>query len=307
MRDISILGWLTTVCLFLNPLNEIHAARVASSEVDRHVAYSRIPLVRIRLKELASYENVVSHLDIGVEETVSPSGIHSCSILRPREGARIQTKDDGTQVMTGKERAWPWSPFHFYNNVVDEEERATFKDSLQEPDIFFPGDDFNRNARSKSDPLASCSWSRRVDEKYEKCFTFVLLKPEVPNAFRMSIQFQRGQLDWKGLLAVVAEYDAREAQCKAYGLLCSDIRYDGNGSPSCAEGGWTHQLHEVLAYPDTKGYAADLVRSALFTIPETQKNDIRRIEAQLSKISSTTPLRVSSERSVRPLAPIEAN
>src|SRR5262249_33631253 len=141
----------------------------------KHRAFKRDNQIAIRLKEVASYEKVVSYLDVGLQETVNDRGDHRCEILTPRRNAKFDV--DGRTV-SGDIQNWKASPFHFYNQGPTPEEQSLMRAVLGEPDVFFPGDDFNRNGLSKNDPKSSSQWSRKVDKKYDLCFSWRLLSRE---------------------------------------------------------------------------------------------------------------------------------
>lgn len=188
------------------------------------------------------YKDVRSYWDVGVDKD-------ECAFLPP------QTK---------KTAAQPWAPFDFYTNVVDKAEQDKHKaaGTLGEPDVFFDGDNNNRNA--SKDPH---DWTRIVADQFKGSLTF-LQKRVTKNEFEFLLSFKRGLIDYKTLILTRAEI--RKGKCTVFTVNCTDTSEKG-GKTVCNKGGWNRELVEVVAQADSGGFASD----KLFGVTDEQKkNDV---------------------------------
>src|SRR5690606_23735236 len=137
------------------------------------------------------------------------------------------------------------APFDFYSNVVDatEQQENAAARKLGEPDIFFPGDDNNRNGDK-----ASHRWTRAVAENFKGSIDFHDRTVQ-SHLVSFRIHFQRGPLEFHALIAARSA-KRMDGTCRSVAYYCSLPVEHPDGSFACAKGGWTHQLLEVTAEAD---------------------------------------------------------
>jgi hypothetical protein len=197
----------------------------------------------------APLKDVRSFLDVGLK----PSDISAdtCEVLIPRQATLASQQ--------------PWAPFDFYTNILSPEEQAQEKTNgtLGEPDIFFSGDNFNRNSSDKSHV-----WTRKVVSNFKGSLDFLERKVG-KDSFSFWLQFRRGLLSYGGLVSVRARM--KNGQCVAAVFLCDKPLKKADSTTFCDPAGWSKKIQRIIAEASVQGAMADRFSGVL---DEKKKNDI---------------------------------
>lgn len=216
---------------------------------------TRLNLVTLGISGYDKLKDVKSYLDVAVEKQNSPQG-PKCVLLSPRAGTRAARHD--------------WAPFDFYTNVLhDEEQRLEDKAGrLGEADIFFAGDNNNRNGGTDSH-----EWTRRPTDSFRLSMDF-LERIVNKDWFSFAIEFTRGKkIHYKRLVSARTWLSAKK-ECKASVFDCTDTFTAPDGTLRCHPTGWTRILSEVVAEASTAGYTSDV----FFRVTdEKAKNDVASV------------------------------
>ena len=213
---------------------------------------TRKTLVSFRIEGYDKLKDVRSYLDVATT-LAGTSDAPECILLSPLAGT--------------KAAAQPWAPLDFYTNVLTPEDQATFKTegTLGEADIFFKGDDTNRNGAK-----FTADWTRRVTESFRGSLDF-LEKRQERDSVGFLLRFTRGVVSYQTLIKVRTWLD--EGVCHAEMLGCSDTEVIG-GKTECRAGGWNRHLREVIAEASVSGALADKFYG---TTDEKKKTDIAKV------------------------------
>ncbi len=212
----------------------------------------RQSLVSLRVDGYEALKNERSYLDVGVKRIEEAAGPR-CEILSTRAASKAAKQ--------------PWAPFDFYTkiNVKLEQDDAIATGKLGEPDIFFVGDDGNRNGARDTHRL-----TRVVADNFRGSLDFNEARRE-PTWFSFLVAFKRGRIDYQGLMSVRTWLEAD--QCRSAVFLCSKT-FAKDGQTFCEPDGWTRQVLEVIAEADVAGALSD----SLFSVTdEKQKNDVAAV------------------------------
>jgi hypothetical protein len=221
------------------------------------VSYKRVSLLDISVKDYKPFEGMFSYLDVGIsrkEDSQKPE----CDFLSP-------------QVPSGE--TWPWSPFDFYTNVRSDAEQKQFSAELGSSDVFFTGDDHNRNASTDSR-----AWTRKVTSNLLGSIDF--LEPKKGKGwFSFRLKFTRNKLKFDGLIA--ARTWEEKGECKAKLFLCTK-KIEKQGELNCESGGWTRSIDHVEAFADKAGGTYDYWNG---TKDAKLKNDIWQLKGHVLKVN----------------------
>lgn len=195
-----------------------------------------------------------SHLDLGVEET-DASGVRVCKILNPAAPKVSEKK---------------WIPLDFYTSVA-QEEQAKHAATIGQADLFFKGDDLNRNGVGDS-----YKFTRELAPSLRESLAF-LDKVTQDDKVQVLVTFRRGKLKFDGLMEARA-IEVKDG-CDAALVFCTKSNAATKAADDklkCDADGWTHRILTIRAVADEKGYAADKAASLFsFTaMKETEKNDV---------------------------------
>jgi hypothetical protein len=223
--------------------------------------YSRHSVLAFSVTGYAALRDVRSFLDVGIEK-IKEEGGHRCEILHP--------------LPTTKAARQPWAPFDFYTNILTaKEQKAAAKEgTLGEPNIFFAGDENNRNNEGHSH-----KWTRQVADNFRLSLDFIK-GPKVKNWFSFVIEFTRGKIFNQRLVSTRAFLDSK-GECRAIIYDCSAITIARDGSLSCTEDGWTRAILQVQAVASTSGALSDYYRGVK---NEKSKNDVSKVLIELDNL-----------------------
>jgi len=209
----------------------------------------RAHLVEFTSEGYEPYKNKVSSIDVGVLENRSDRGVE-CELLAPQASTRAAKQ--------------PWAPQDLYTNVVSEQEKTEHPDRQGEKDIFFTGDDNNRNGTKQSyqstmipeTMLAnSMDFENKKIEKSEFTFSFRFTRKGILVERRMKLKVK-----------------PTGSTCVAGAYICA------NNDNSCTD--W-RLLHKVVVHVDVKGGIKDRVRPPA---SDRERNDIKKVVLQESAL-----------------------
>src|SRR4051812_7503854 len=123
-------------------------------------------------------------------------------------------------------------PYDFYTNVRDaaEQEAQKIAGALGQPDIFFDGDNNDRNGQKQSH-----LWTRAVTPEFLGSLDF-LEKVRQKDWFSHLIRFTRGKVAFSALVSVRAW--VHEGKCTAAAFSCTKTSTASDGTTRCAPDGW---------------------------------------------------------------------
>lgn len=222
-------------------------------------AESRQSLVSLRVDGYDALKDDRSFLDVGVKKVDDAAGSR-CEILSP--------------VPTTRAAKQAWAPFDFYTNIKlkVEQDEAIAAGRLGEPDIFFVGDDGNRNGKNDSHKV-----TRLVTDNFRGSLDFTEARRE-PTWFSFLVSFKRGKIDYQGLMSVRAWLATDK--CKSALFLCTKA-FKKDGQTHCEPDGWTRQVLEVIADADVPGALSD----TFFSVSdEKAKNDVAAVHLRFQDL-----------------------
>lgn len=222
----------------------------------------RLSVLEFSVIGYAPLKDVRSYLDVGLKP--SETSEDACDILKPHSKTAASRQ--------------PWAPFDFYTNVLNPEEQAKEKaaGSLGEADIFFPGDNFNRNDSDKSH-----EWTRKVATNFRGSLDF--LEPQISEtSFSFSLKFTRGLLSYGGFIRVTPRLT--KGQCSAAVYFCTKPLKQANGKTACAPSGWTKKIHRIVAEASVSGAMSDKFNGV---VEEKKKNDIASLSIEFQDVDSS--------------------
>jgi hypothetical protein len=199
-------------------------------------------------------------LDAAVQE-ISASPVARCELLSPRPSSRV-----AEQV---------WSPLDLYANVRNSSEQQDNASTLGETDVYFPGDDGNRNGGTDG-----ASWTMAVAPFLLDSLDF-LQRHQTESAFDFVLGFTRGGLHYQGMYEVRTEY--AQDHCGAALYRCTQST-DQNASTSCSADGWTEQVQQVIAVADKWGAVGDEFRHF---DRDRERNDLSSLDAVVTDANGT--------------------
>lgn len=224
-------------------------------------------------------EKKTLRFDVGIKEKKDQTGNLSCTLITPRPGKAAASL--------------PWTPFDFYGNTLSEPEH---KDSLlnaqKRRDIFFVGDDFNRNGRKDS-----VEWTMDPHPAFAQSLHFSNFLP-FRDQFQFSLQFSRGTRNERGLLqfaallgvsSYVGVIDSKEL-CWAKATLCTHVGTDSDGKPFCSTSK-EHPIYEVARIRAQFDYPAAAKDYMSSVVDERQKHDVKELLGDVRVLSADgTPI-----------------
>ncbi len=215
---------------------------------------TRITLMTLAVEGYDRLKDVRSYLDVGISSERTETGL-DCGFHTPRKGTTAA--------------AQAWAPFDFYTNILSktQQEEHEAKGGLGEPDVFFAGDDRNRNSQSQSH-----RWTRKVADNFQGCIDFLEPKRDKSN-FSFLVKFTRGLIQFESLFS--ARTWAEGDRCRAAIFDCTRKVRESDGTTRCESDGWTRKVLELRAQADLKGGLSD----TLFRVTEEKtKNDVASIQ-----------------------------
>ncbi len=220
----------------------------------------RLNVVNLAIEGYSALKDHRSYLDVGVLPVFENGTLSKCELLPPRKSSKAASQ--------------PWFPFDFYNNVLDSSTQNTQDKSnrLGEPDIFFEGDDNNRNGREDSH-----RWTCHVHDAFKGSLSFSEKVIE-PDQFTFQLAFKRGVVAYEALFRTRAF--VRDGKCAAATDHCTQIE-DKDGKKTCAPNGWSRQLLQVVAQANLKGALSDTL---LGVTDEKAKSDVAALFAIFQNI-----------------------
>jgi hypothetical protein len=247
----------------------------ATSLVVAQPLISRQHLVEMSSTGYDKLKDKIMSLDNAVETTIDDDGV-TCEVKEPR-------KSKTSQMST--------APMHFYANVIGDD-RVT-NDTRGENDIFWNGDNFNRNGRTDSylktmDPhpaFGSCLHFTLQEKSKNLKFKF---DQKAQAAYAFGVNFRRGTpdkyglVDFNALMEIRTYVDHSEAvpSCKSYAAVCLNTG-ELNGKQVCQDGMW-QQLRTIVAELNYK--IAFREYFSFTTIPETEKHDVDALSGLVSDL-----------------------
>jgi hypothetical protein len=213
---------------------------------------SRKSLISFRVEGYDKLKDVRSYLDVATQlSTLAETP--ECIFLSPLAGTKAARQ--------------PWAPFDFYTNVLNAEEQAQFKaeGTLGEADIFWKGDNANRNAAKYT-----ADWTHLVTDSFRGSLEF-MEKWQERDSFGFLLRFTRGTIDFQSLVKVRTWLE--NGSCQAEVVGCTDMEVVG-GKTQCRPGGWNRHLLEVIAEASISGALADKFYG---TIDQKKKTDVAKV------------------------------
>lgn len=210
----------------------------------------RVHLFKFTSEGYEALKNKISSVDIGLDEG-------ACELLAPRQGTRAA--------------GFPWAPADLYTNVQTEAEKKTAGPRLGEKDIYFAGDDNNRNGNGQA-----YDWTLVPDTSLTNSMDFLkkqVSKKEASYFFR----FRRTGIDYQTVIRYTAHRTT--TGCTAMAYVCDKGQVD-TATQQCRAGGWRH-FRKVAVGVDVKGALTDKLIA-----PKTDKerNDIAYIKVELANV-----------------------
>jgi len=155
-----------------------------------------------------------------------------------------------------------------YTNKVTAEDDKEWANRPGEQDIFFVGDDNNRNA--VQDPYTS---TLRLPEDFEESLS---LEPaEIPweNGVSFLLSFKRGKYSFKkNYLAALKLSPNAKGQCVGRILICSDHETVDR----CKKDGWTWEVRKMVVHLDVNQAIQEHLLSVFSArVPGNERNDIK--------------------------------
>jgi hypothetical protein len=234
----------------------------AKTSAEALVKHSRLSAVEFSITGYEPLSDVRSYLEAGVAE--DPSDMETpCKVLEPR-----------ANTVAAKQ---PWAPFDFYTNIRDVAEQSahTKTKTVGEPDIFFAGDDGNRNRANHKH-----QWTRRVADNFKGSMEFTE-KRLAKDWFSFLVVFSRGALSNKSLLSYRTWM--QKGQCQGAVFECTKRLVDTNGKSLCEPDGWTKQVSRVVAEASISGAAYDKLFG---TNDEKKKNDLAALNVEYRNLDA---------------------
>jgi len=208
----------------------------------------RVHLVRFVSEGYPAYKNKVSSLDVGV------SGDNvNCELLDPQKKT--------------KAAAARWAPADLYTNAQTAAEFQGAGARQGEKDIFFVGDDNNRNGAGQSYQatlVADTSLTNSMD--FEN-------KVREKDSAQYGFRFTRTGILYQTIIRIEAK-PSKEG-CTALAYVCD--RVEGAG---CAAGGWK-QFRRAIVTVDVKGGLMDSFKPPA---SDKERNDIKELRLELSEV-----------------------
>lgn len=206
----------------------------------------RVPLVQFVSEGYAPHKNRISSLDIAVSE-------EKCELLSPLPKTKAATAR--------------WAPADLYVNVQTPTDFQKAGARQGEKDIFFVGDDNNRNA--KGEPYTS---TIATDPTLTNSMDFEN-KRVTATSMSYVFRFTRTGILYETILRI----DAKLAKdgCTALAYVCDRL----NGT-ECEAGAWK-QFKRAIVAVDVKGGLMDSIRAPA---SDKQRNDISSLRLVLSEV-----------------------
>lgn len=185
------------------------------------VAPSREHLVELVVINSSLFANALISIDAGVGWMPVNQG-DQCQLLDPM-------RKEFTKL--------PWAPLDYYKRL---EERGVKEAADLEgaPDIYFEGDDDNRNGRKDASDLTSIVDPARKDVVFKR-----LSRGPVEAVF--AVGFDRGALAFTSLMKVRAL--EKDGDCVAEAIVCHPTRTDAMGVTVC-DGAWSNPIDQIRAH-----------------------------------------------------------
>lgn len=229
------------------------SVRLPNGDVNR-----RVHLLKFTTEGYEPYRTKFMSLDVGVLEKRTGDRVE-CELVTPR----TQTRAAGL----------PWAPLDFYANLRNATERQAAGDRVGEANIFFAGDENNRNGGNDAatatvvpDPMMTNSMDfmdRRTSQT------------EISTFFR----FVRTGILYQSLIRVKAKLVG--GSCTAIAYVCNVGAVDATAR-TCAANGW-RQFRKTIVTADVRGGLGDQFRTPA---SDRERNDVAALRLELSNIDA---------------------
>ncbi|MBI4403881.1 MAG: hypothetical protein HY537_06965 [Deltaproteobacteria bacterium] len=248
------MGWISIWVMIISQLSALSILHAAATR-----KASRVHLVELAVQGYAPFKDKLTSIDAGILK-ITEGDKTRCEILEPRASSVLSQK--------------LWAPLDFYSNVVNETEEE-IESRHGEPDIYFDGDDNNRNGSNDSHmktltPLQS----------FAKSLAFGKRTSTDKSSLSFPIQFKRGEIHFSGHLQVATS--AGQGSCRTSAYLWLQTNPPGESKPRIR-----YELRKVIAYADLVGGTLDKILSwSPFSkkAPEADKKDIKKVEALVAEV-----------------------
>lgn len=218
----------------------------------------RVHLLKFVSEGYEPFKNKISSLDVAVLEKKEAEKV-TCEILAPRAGTRVAKT--------------AWAPADLYANLQNEKEQKAAGDRLGEKDIFFVGDDKNRNGKNDAH-----DWTVFPDPSLTNSMDF-LDKKVSPHEFSYFFRFTRKGIFYQSIIRVTAK--ASSDGCSAVAYIC-DAKSLNAEARTCADGGWRN-FRKAIVSVDVRGGLTDQLKPPA---SDRERNDVAALKVVLSDVDA---------------------
>lgn len=214
--------------------------------------FQRAHLLKFVSDGYAPLKNKWSNLEIGLDTV-------NCELLAPRQETRAAK--------------FPWAPADLYSNIESGDEKSSAGERKGEKDIYFIGDDNNRNGRYQS-----ADWTIVPDASLTNSMDFLNKKAdkkEVSYFFR----FQRTGILYETIIRINAVN--QEQGCTAIAYVCDKNRVN-LADKECTAGGW-RQFRKAIVGIHVSGALTDKFKQPK---SDRERNDISFIKVELANVDA---------------------
>jgi len=197
-----------------NKVSEHERSRTSTKSNE---TFSRINLLRIY--SVGALTDYFTSIDFGIEKYFPfSSGAHECRILQP---------------MTDELRSRSPSPAHLYMNKTEAEVKDG-KGNTDAEEVFFPGDNDNRNGREDNH-----EWTQIPSQEY---LQFRKVWQITHGEYRFYVSFDLGGYKFKGNVQVKTWANAEGCETGAY--LCTEVDEQGR----CTSEDWSLRIESLTVH-----------------------------------------------------------
>jgi len=212
----------------------------------------RVHLVKFMSEGYAPHKNRISSLDVGVSESKEGDKL-KCELLAPKVGS--------------KAAAARWAPADLYVNVQTPTDFAKAGARQGEKDIFFEGDDNNRNGAGQA-----YTTTIATDPTLTNSMDFEN-KTVTADSVTYGFRFTRTGILFDTIIRIDAKPSAEG--CTAIAYVCDQM-----SGKECTAGAWK-QFKRAIVTVDVKGGLMDSIRPPA---SDKQRNDISSLRLELSEV-----------------------